>query len=65
MTYGKYSSTGLIEKTHEAGSPWRQVYEADKNNLIDETLLSSYFSGSDELETMHLNVTPENVVEYE
>lgn len=64
MTYGKYSSTGLIDKTHEAGSPWRQVYEADKNNPISKPLLTSYFSGSNELETMQLNLSPENIVEY-
>lgn len=65
LTYGKYSSTGLIEKTHEAGSPWRQVYKEQENNQIGETLLTAYFSGSDELETMQLNLSPDNIVEYD
>lgn len=64
MTYGKYTSNALIDKTHEKGSPWREVYEEDMNNAIPQDLMKECFANSDELITFKPNTTPENVVEY-
>ena len=63
-TYGKYTSNALMHKTHEAGSPWDIVYKEQANNQITEELMIDYFKANDELETMQLNITPENVREY-
>lgn len=64
MTYGKYTSSALINKTHEKGSPWRTVYEKMNNNVISKDLLIDCFKDSTELETMQLNLTPETVIDY-
>ena len=64
MTYGKYTSNALIGKTHEKGSPWRSVYQEMMNNPIPDELMIEYFSHSDELETMELNLSAENVIDY-
>ena len=63
-TYGKYSSRELINKTHVHGSPWCDVYVAMQNNPITEEAMESFFKKSDELETMQLCLTPENVLSY-
>ena len=65
ITYGKYSSKELINRTHAPDSPWSSVYERMQNNPITEDYMRKYFEGSDELETMHLRLTPENVLNYE
>lgn len=64
MTYGKYSSRELINKTHKPNSPWCDVYVAMQNNTISEVSMKNFFSNSNELETMHLCLTPENVLSY-
>lgn len=64
MTYGKYSPGELVSMTHAAGGPWNQVYVEGENNRITNDILEKYFSESNELETLNLNATPENVKKY-
>lgn len=64
MTYGKYTSRALIDKTHEAQGPWAQVYVEGSNNPIPNKLIKKCFANNDELESMQLNLTSENVVTY-
>lgn len=63
-TYGKYTSVGLVSKTHEVGSPWRRVYQERENNEITKGAMEEYFSKSDELEVFTLNTAKENVISY-
>ena len=41
--YGKYTGWALKEMTHEKGSPWHQVYEKGKNNIICNDMIKAYF----------------------
>ena len=41
--YGKYSSSKLIEITHEKGSPWDMVYSENVNNIIPNNTIKEYF----------------------
>lgn len=41
--YGKYSSSKLIEITHEKGSPWDMVYSENANNIISNSSIKEYF----------------------
>ena len=41
--YGKYSSSKLIEITHEKGSPWDMVYSENANNIIPNNTIKEYF----------------------
>ena len=41
--YGKYSSSKLIEITHEKGSPWYMVYSENANNIIPNNSIKEYF----------------------
>lgn len=42
--YADYSTSALIDKTHENGSPWSQVYIPNKNVVIPQNLMKKYFS---------------------
>ena len=64
MTYSKYTSRALIDKTHDPSGPWSQVYIENCNQPIPIELIKQCFAGNNELETMQLNLTPENVVAY-
>ena len=42
--FGKLSEARLIQKTHEPGSPWAQVYERGKKNIvINDERIREYF----------------------
>lgn len=41
--YGKYSSSKLIEITHEKGSPLDMVYSENANNIIPNNTIKEYF----------------------
>lgn len=41
--YGKYSSSKLIEITHEKDSPWDMVYSENVNNIIPNNAIKEYF----------------------
>jgi uncharacterized phage-associated protein len=44
--YGKYSAARLSNATHQSGSPWEEVYEADrKNAVIPAETIKAYFKG--------------------
>lgn len=62
INYGKYTSAALIDLTHMAGTPWRQVYEPKMNNVINNELIKSYFLNSDEMKGIEYNFSPEFVV---
>lgn len=42
--YADYSTSALIDKTHENGSPWSKVYIPNKNVVIPQNLIKKYFS---------------------
>ena len=52
LKYGNFRPTDLVWKTHEAGSPWRQVYVEEKHDIvIPKKLIGEYYgSRPDELE---------------
>lgn len=64
MTYGKYSPGQLVSMTHAAGGPWAEVFEEMQNHVISVAAMQKYFSQSNELEVMRMNVTQGNVVTY-
>lgn len=64
MTYGKYTSRALEDRTHIPDAPWRQVYEEGANNIISDDSMVNYFNTHNELETLQLNLSEDNVVEY-
>lgn len=44
LTYGKYTASVLRNISHKPDSPWAQVYEKKKNNIITPELMKKYFS---------------------
>ena len=44
--YGKYSSSELINITHEKGSPWDSVYKENENNIISKESILKYFKNN-------------------
>ena len=62
MAYGKYTSSALIDITHEKGTPWDTVYERGKNNIIPETLIMDYFRHTGEAKETDFAYTPEHIV---
>ena len=49
LTYGKYTAAALRNISHKPGSPWAQVYEKKKNNIITPESMKKYFSALSEL----------------
>ena len=43
LTYGKYTTSALRNISHQPGSPWAQVYEKKKNNIITLESMKKYF----------------------
>ena len=41
--YGQYTPFALVNLTHEKDTPWREVYEKGKNNVISPESMKSYF----------------------
>lgn len=41
--YGKYSDTSLVATLHAKGTPWSEVYEPGKNNVIPDSLTKQYY----------------------
>lgn len=64
MTYGKYTSWSLANKTHAPDSPWTEVYVEGQNNPIKDCSMINYCHTSNELETLQLNLSKENIIEY-
>ena len=60
--YGKYTSTGLMNMTHAEGTPWRKVYIQHANNVISTESMKNYFSNSNEMQEMLLNISSDTVV---
>lgn len=44
IEYGQYTAYTLINITHKSGSPWENVYQSQKNNIIKESDMKEYFS---------------------
>lgn len=65
LTYGKYTPYELISMTHRPCEPWQAVYDDSEDKPISVDMIRSYFANSDELQTMRIQLTPENVVSYE
>lgn len=57
--YGKYSSSELINITHEKGSPWDMVYKENENNIISKESIAEYFKNN-KLANIH-NTNIENI----
>ena len=64
ITYSQFTSAALVSKTHKPGGPWSRVYIEDQNSIITNDLILNCFKDSKELESMELNITPDNVVTY-
>lgn len=54
--YGKFSTTELVNKTHQEGSPWYMVITTKnrKNNVIAKELLREYYQSQKPLNTFAL-----------
>ncbi len=50
--YADYSTSALINKTHEKNSPWDKVYIQDENRVIPQKLIRSYFLQQDKMKTV-------------
>lgn len=49
--YGKYTASALRNMTHVVGSPWGQVYEANRAHVeIPLPVIRDYFAGAEGLE---------------
>lgn len=57
--YSKYSTGGLVDITHEIGSPWRKVYKANMNNLIPKKEIQAYFEKLPDLRSFSMPVLGE------
>lgn len=42
--YNAYSAGFLVEMTHEEDTPWAKVYSDQKDNVIPNDLMASYFA---------------------
>lgn len=42
--YGRYSTTELVNQTHQENSPWKKVYEKGKNEVINKDSIKEYYS---------------------
>lgn len=52
--YGRYSSSGLVEKTDILGGPWQQVYKEGCNAVISKQSMREYFLNQPPLKTFEL-----------
>lgn len=43
ISYGKYSAQGLVNLTHEKGSPWDISYKNGENSIIPKSKITEYF----------------------
>lgn len=41
--YGKYSDSSLVNTLHAKDTPWSEVYEKGKNNIIPDTLTKKHY----------------------
>ena len=49
--YGKYTASALRNKTHAVGSPWDQVYQANRaNNVIPLSVIQAFFETQGDLD---------------
>ena len=49
--YSKFSTSGLVDLSHRAGSPWDKVYERGRSNLIPKEDIRAYFEALPELQS--------------
>lgn len=43
-SYKNYSAWGIVQKTHEKGTPWEQTYSEEKRGLIiEDELIQTYY----------------------
>lgn len=54
--YADYSTSALINKTHEKDGPWDKVYIQDKNMVIPLNLIKSYFLKQEKMRTIEDSV---------
>lgn len=52
--YGKYSTTELVNKTHDNGTPWKQLYKRGGNHLIPKECIKEFFKKQSPLDTFHI-----------
>lgn len=62
MQYGQYTASALVNITHKPGSPWSNVYEEHKHNIISTDSIKEYFSKLKPLPSFKLN--EENFIGY-
>lgn len=51
--YANDSTYSLINKTHEAGTPWSKVYAPMRNNVISKDEIKKYFKENNEFKTFN------------
>lgn len=44
--FGNYRASDLVNKSHELGSPWAQVYDGNKNTTITNSSIYEYYRAS-------------------
>ena len=60
--YDKYSTTKLVNMTHENGTPWRQVYQEQKNNVITKESIRKYFENLEPIEEFSVKIDDSDFV---
>ncbi|MBR2135437.1 MAG: DUF4065 domain-containing protein [Bacteroidales bacterium] len=61
MNYGQLTAIDLMNKTHESGSPWAQIFVEGKNKVIPTSVMETYYRVNNEIPEMKINDTVDNV----
>ena len=62
--YGNYTSSTLVDFTHEKNGPWDKVYVEGQKNIISKESLKTYFSQQNTLKSFSLPEAMESYVGY-
>jgi len=52
--YGRFSTTELVNISHQEGGPWDMAYKEKKGTIISKDLLRSYYQKKEPLKTFNL-----------
>lgn len=62
--YDKYSTTKLVNMTHEKGSPWHQVYKEHESKIISKSSIREYFETLEPLDAFAIDLDESELVGY-
>ena len=62
--YDKYSTTKLVNMTHEKGTPWQQVYREHESKVITKESILQYFETLEPIESFTVQLDESDFVGY-